>query len=370
MKVERRKKQATYNEHITHVQALKSEGEFLKAIGLTDFLLKESDLDDGQRFELICLRSECQLRLALFAEALSSALHALHESRAVGSQEWIGRALFRVSAVYAGLQMFDLAISHCEEAATIHRKCSDKRFYISTLVGLSAIRLNIQDFGQARRDATTAARMAREIGAPDDLIKAKVYISESCVHTSDLRKGLKHAQEALQLAESYKDGFLLAKTAYTVAKCYFQLKNFLEAERAFAVAAERFFLLHDTGSRRSALEWLARVHEARGEFKDATVLYKTVLALERELLVEHRQSIRIHLAENNQSPTSRLLQRSPELTPTEIKVCELLLKFFSNKEMAKLLGISVLTVERHRFNIRRKLGLRAGSNLPVALLNI
>jgi tetratricopeptide (TPR) repeat protein len=369
MKIQKKNKLASQSEHIHRVQDLKSQGEFTKAMGLAEFLLK-GDIESAQRFELMCLRSECQLRQALFAEALSSALVALHEAREANAQEWVGRALFRVSAVYAGLQMFDLAISHCEEAAKIHHKCSDKRFYISTLVGLSAIRLNILDFEQARREATTASRMAVEINAIDDLIKAKIYISESYVHTSDFRRGLKHAEEALRLAESYKDEFLLAKTAYTIAKCYYQLKEYAQAERAFGVAAERFFLLHDASSRRSALEWLARVHEARGEFKEATVLYKAVLALERELLLEHRQSIRIHLSEHNQTATTRLLQRSPELTPTEIKVCELLLKFFSNKEMAKLLGISVLTIERHRFNIRKKLGLKAGSNLPVALLNI
>lgn len=43
------------------------------------------------------------------------------------------------------------------------------------------------------------------------------------------------------------------------------------------------------------------------------------------------------------------------LSPREVEICNLIKNGFSNKEIAESLHISVLTVERHRHNIRRKL---------------
>jgi DNA-binding NarL/FixJ family response regulator len=354
---------------LAQLHAFRSAGEFSKAVALADLMIGEAGLDQRFRTELLCTRSECQLRMALFAEALSSGLAALQEARKANAQDWIGRALLRVSAVYAGLQLFDLSIKNVEEAVEIHRKSGHKPFYVSALVALSAVRIHFDDFERAKRDAAKAARMAKEINAMDDMIKAKIYIAECCLHLGEYRAALKQALDAEIAAIAFDDHFLLAKSSYILGKCYIRLRQYADAKENFTRACERFRSLYDKGSLKSSIEWLARVHEARGEFKEATELYKDVLQLERELLVEHRQSIRIQLTENNQSFASRLLARAPELTATEIKLCELMLKFFSNKEIAKLLGISVLTVERHRFNIRKKLGLRSGSSLTAALLN-
>ena len=45
------------------------------------------------------------------------------------------------------------------------------------------------------------------------------------------------------------------------------------------------------------------------------------------------------------------------LTPRELEVVNMIREGFQNKEIARQLTISIPTVERHRFNIRKKLGL-------------
>lgn len=45
------------------------------------------------------------------------------------------------------------------------------------------------------------------------------------------------------------------------------------------------------------------------------------------------------------------------LSPRELEICNFIRNGLTNKETARLLNISVLTVERHRFNVRKKLGL-------------
>ncbi|HXX53077.1 MAG TPA: helix-turn-helix transcriptional regulator, partial [Thermodesulfovibrionales bacterium] len=64
----------------------------------------------------------------------------------------------------------------------------------------------------------------------------------------------------------------------------------------------------------------------------------------------------------------KISDRQYMLTPKEIEVCALIRIGLSNKEIASRLFLSVETVEKHRKNIRRKLGLVGkGINLQTHL---
>ena len=52
---------------------------------------------------------------------------------------------------------------------------------------------------------------------------------------------------------------------------------------------------------------------------------------------------------------------APGLSPREVEISDLVRAGLSSKEIASMLGVSPPTVERHRHNIRRKLGLAGGS---------
>lgn len=53
----------------------------------------------------------------------------------------------------------------------------------------------------------------------------------------------------------------------------------------------------------------------------------------------------------------------PELSPTESRVCSLLLAKLSTVDIAKLLAVSERTIENHRYRLRKKLGIPAESDL-------
>lgn len=80
-----------------------------------------------------------------------------------------------------------------------------------------------------------------------------------------------------------------------------------------------------------------------------------------------RDSLRSSLADSGEGRTQDGLNR---LTLAELKVCRLVRVGHSSKEIAGLLNISPETVQTHRRNIRRKLGLRGhDTQLAVHLLH-
>ena len=72
----------------------------------------------------------------------------------------------------------------------------------------------------------------------------------------------------------------------------------------------------------------------------------------------------------DQSFTVMLSSRYPELSETELKVCTLTRNGLTTKEIAEFLGVSQRTAEKHRYNVRKKLGLKKGQNLQGVLAGL
>jgi DNA-binding CsgD family transcriptional regulator len=62
-----------------------------------------------------------------------------------------------------------------------------------------------------------------------------------------------------------------------------------------------------------------------------------------------------NLEDITSSFTRKVIEDRVRLSPRELEICNLIKNGLSNKEIAALLQISLLTVERHRHNVRKKL---------------
>lgn len=81
--------------------------------------------------------------------------------------------------------------------------------------------------------------------------------------------------------------------------------------------------------------------------------------------------LRHHIEELTSSLSGRLMDIGAKLTAREVEICNMVKGGLSNKDMCHLLSISVQTVEGHRKNIRKKLGLKnKGINLTSYLRGI
>ena len=67
---------------------------------------------------------------------------------------------------------------------------------------------------------------------------------------------------------------------------------------------------------------------------------------------------------------SKLLERYPEMTGMELKICALLKLKLISTDIAKLLCLSERSVEGHRLRIRRKMGLAHGEDAHTVLAGI
>lgn len=78
---------------------------------------------------------------------------------------------------------------------------------------------------------------------------------------------------------------------------------------------------------------------------------------EKQCDFEYINLLQHHLKSLTSSFGSKIMDKTLNLTPREIEICNMIKGGMTSKDISKLLNISPQTVERHRKNIRHKLGI-------------
>ena len=238
------------------------------------------------------------------------------------------------------------------------------------------------------------------------LVQGKLYesIGKLYVSSGEYRRGLHRLQKGLQLLENYGDPYhlyhvhgTLAKAAETSGdtelslkhhKLYIQIKeNYLDgysclvAGRTEAEGKVRRLQRQLLRERKLKMALQKEVEEKEVSLTSLTLqLVQTGESLRKhwDSRKREREAREEDERENKPEPVGPdtdwelfarhfcmvhrefyyvLMQKYPELTPTEVKVCSLIRVGHCSSEIAELLSVSKRTVDRHRENIRCKLGL-------------
>lgn len=118
---------------------------------------------------------------------------------------------------------------------------------------------------------------------------------------------------------------------------------------------------------------LRNVEEDRQELKDGLVqqVREEVLPTVERIVMEDSHLVRQAYRSALEEKIADMVESSPDaaclfalLTPREMDICRLIQQSWQGRAIAEQLGISFETLQTHRKNIRRKLGLKGG---PVSL---
>ena len=172
-------------------------------------------------------------------------------------------------------------------------------------------------------------------------------------------------------------------TVTKVAGTFLEVTNQVKMEKALARRkAEVEEKMHRLDESQTALKTLLaqreKDREEMGENMTATLSHLVLPALEKVFesplsnsQKRHLEAAMASLSEIVSPFTRRLTSPFLNLTPTELKVAEFIRQGLSSKEMAAALSLSKGTIDFHRSNIRKKLGLnKSGANLRTQLLSL
>lgn len=272
------------------------------------------------------------------------------------------------------------------------------------------------DYTTAEAYYDEALRLAVQSGQKSLAIECHLSIGRLRVARGEYGSALDHLQQGMSAAEQIASLDLMQRAHALFSRLFEQRGDRGDVPLAFHHFKEASRLSEEImGAEKqrqiSNLETRAQIEQARRE-REIFRLENETLRLDMEHKVQELNAMAVHLAQKNDlleslrkelhdldgaapGATDELISRIeqnarsesdwqqfeqrleevhrgflaeisrkfPSLTPSELKVCALLKTQLPSKEIAALLSVSARAVEKHRWNIRRKLALPADTNL-------
>ncbi len=260
------------------------------------------------------------------------------------------------------------ALEHYHTALALSEKIGAKYTRIDVLINLGLFYIEEKNF-------TTAHLHLNEALALSESVQSNSQIVDILDALTQLYKSQGQFKEALETQERLNQ--VQRKIFNTNADA--RLKKLQLAMQIERYIHERNALEAELARKQSALQaltlTLTQNSQLIAELRDELIKLKNSPSSERsfDALL---QKLNAHTSQNRDSQIfqqqfellhpnflTRLSQAFPQLTPTELKLCTLLKSNLSSKDIARLLNISVRSVESHRLSIRTKLRLKRKDNL-------
>jgi tetratricopeptide (TPR) repeat protein len=334
-----------------------------------------------------------------YSKALEHHQAALSLFESLGDRRGVANGTGNIGDAYASIGEYSRALEHYQEALSLHEAFGDLSGIIwatsnigflyaeSTFEGhdpalaeqylLKAIDLAIKCGGVKRECILAHEALVRLFQQQERWKEAHHHLTKSLEIKEEVQ--LEEARKEAALAEQRK---LIADMEQRRAVEQAQE----QAERAALALRTRLLenqLEHQRVELASTALHLAKQTELLGAFRNdlralvrrTTEPLNALNAIREKLKQLPCESIDWTKFEAEFQAThpefrAKLIERYPGLTKMEVKICSLLKLKLSSSDIATLFCLSERSVETHRFNIRRKLGLKRGEDLHEALAGI
>jgi tetratricopeptide (TPR) repeat protein/DNA-binding CsgD family transcriptional regulator len=302
-------------------------------------------------------------------------------------QEQIGNktgefdVVYNIGLVYGYLERSDIALEYYHTALSIAIAQQDKRREAWVLLGLGRLLLyeppNVPTDKTAREYVLASLSLAESIQSKNIVCEAHQVLADLYAQQNDYKQSLFHYREFHQLQQQVFSEDANRRLHKLVVQ--HRIEKTEKERELFRVKSEQ--LEQEMEFKLKELASLALHLVEKNEFLDSIrpMLHDIARLTDGEPLsltqkVLQRIEGNIHSGHdwavfNEQIQTlsndfiERLTRRYPVLTPTEVKVCSLLKIRLSTKDIANLMHITTRAVEKHRYQIRKKLNLPSDTNL-------
>ncbi len=327
--------------------------------------------------EMLVIGDNVTDALTLYNEALTITKdHDFHSERA-RTLEHLGFANAKNGEKKKALESYNDALTFCEQHTLVSK--------VAGILMLKAqLLFDMKEPDAAREFAKEAIVIATASG--ELITQANMYLLLAQCDKHDLR-----FEEALGNYEKYNE--LLKQTHHDNETSLMREAHIrLEVEAALRehvqLKLQKEILVQDLHTKRQELTalalQLAKQNEALGkvtsQLKDtlhspgqkANLPVSSVISdIERLRSSESEwEFFRTQFDEIHADFGTRLLEKYPALSPKEVKVCLLMKLNLATKDIANSLCLSHRTIEVHRYQIRKKLGLSGDDNLQTFLMSL
>jgi non-specific serine/threonine protein kinase len=282
---------------------------------------------------------------------------------------------------------YTCAVSYHEQALGLARAIGDREAEALALDNLGAQAMDLGDFDAARVRFTTCIAIARDVGAPQQEIRALHNLAQIQRARYESAAALQSLDDVLARAREQRMNWLLPPILLGLGLAATDLGDFSRAVALFHESLSLAVATAHPGSVIDGIEGLARLAAVSGQEEQATRLFGAAEAL-REKLVWPLSPTEIAYAEPIMQALRKALgeeavaaaweqgrslsqeealmaalaiRTEPAsgatggLTPREREVLRLVVEGLSDKEIGAALGISAQTVAKHVGNVLHKL---------------
>ena len=313
--------------------------------------------------------------------ALDCELRALVSYEALGQAENVAATQINLAAIHARKGETAQAITFNLRALDAFPDGSSPALRCSLLLNLGGLYTTTGASDDALFILNEALAVARELQDPGLQVTAHERLSTVCETLGDLAGALAHEREHSRLREELAGAE--RQRAITTLQVRYELERAERERELLQLRTDRLEVevrqkQHElTSVAVNLVQKNEMLEQMRGYLKQirkgtADTAHTEVDALLRAL--DSREDAGTEWGRFNQQLdhvsrefATRLSEKHPGLSVTELKVCSLASINLSSKEIAGLLNTSVRTVETHRYRIRRKLGLSGDTSFMTFL---